>query len=335
MQSLEDLGGVLPRQRDKVAIVGFAKPHRDRAPYDDDSWEIWGVNDGWSFVPKGRATRWFDMHSPDIYEWRMRRSQGHLDWMRQFDGQIYLHEARPDVPGSVRYPLEAVIANIRAPYLTSSIAYMQGLALLLGFKHIGIWGVDMGHDSEYADQRPCCELLLGIALARGVTIELPAETPLMKGPLYGRGYLTGQGERISQTQLERRYKLLKKREADLAVACDQIMEQRKQLEGAITTVRALFGQMPDKANELKARLDGYEAQEAQGAEAWLAHKTELDKVRGMVEETKYWIGLTPEGMPIEQVVLGLGGLNHEQQAALRDVRNTAPVQLSTRGGALV
>lgn len=311
---------VLPRQRDKVAIVGFAKPHRDQAPFNDPEWEIWGVNDGWSFVPKGTMHRWFDMHSPDIYEWRMRRSQGHIAWLKSFTGQTYFHEARPDIPSSVRYPIEDVIRNIGAPYLTSSIAYMQGLALLLGFKRIGIWGVDMGHDSEYADQRPCCEWLLGVALARGVAIELPDSSPLMKGPLYGRGYLTDRGERISHGQLERRYKLLKNREAMLAGACDQIMEGRKQLDGAMATVRELFGEMPDHANELKARLDRYEAQAIEGAESWTQHKAELDRVRGMLEETKYWIGVTPEGMPPAQLVM-----------TAADTAALAPRQASTRG----
>ena len=310
---------VLPRTRDKVAIVGFAKPHRGDAPFNDPEWEIWGVNDGWSFVPSGTATRWFDMHSPDIYEWGFRRSKGHLEWLRQFPGQVYFHEARDDIPNSVRYPIEDVIRNIKAPYLTSSIAYMQGLALLLGFKTIGIWGVDMGHDSEYADQRPCCELLLGIALARGIEIMLPEASPLMRGPLYGRGYLTERGERISQSQLERRYKLLSKRQDLLVGKCDEIMAAREQLAGAVMTVRALFGEMPDRANDLKARLDSYEQQQAQGEQAWSAHKTELDKIRGMIEEIKYWIGLTPEGMPAEQLAIPAAA---------------APQQASTRGGAL-
>lgn len=314
MQSL------LPRQRDKVAIVGFAKPHRDLAPFGDPEWEIWSCNDAWSWLPKGTATRWFDMHSPEIYEWGFRRSAGHLDWLKSFEGQIYFHEARADVPNSVAYPLDAVIRNIGAPYLTSSIAYMQGLALLLGFKHIGVWGIDMNHDSEYADQRPCCELLLGVALARGIKIEIPEASPLMRGPLYGRGYLTDKGDAISHGQMERRYTLLCERQALLTGQCDEIMAARKQIDGAVTLLRKLFGVMPDKGNELKARLEEYERQTKDGERAWAEHKAELDRVRGMVEEAKYWIGLTPEGQ--------------SPDALLRDPDQTAPMLESTRGGAL-
>lgn len=289
-------GQVTPRQRDKVAIVGFAKPHRDLAPFNDPEWEVWGVNDAWTWLPKGSASRWFDMHSPDIYEWGFRRSAGHLDFLRTFPGQVYLHERREDVPNSVTYPLDEVVDAIGAPYLTSSIAYMLGLAVLLGYRHIGVYGVDMAHDSEYADQRPCCEYILGVARARGVTVEIPDASPLMRGPLYGRGYLTEQGERISHGQLERRFSLLRQREQQLIGACDQVMAAREQLAGAQTTIRKLFGDIPEQANLLKARLEGLEEQSRQADASWQAHKAELDKVRGMLEELKYWIGLTPEGM---------------------------------------
>lgn len=314
---------LLPRQRDKVAIVGFAKPHRDLAPFNDPEWEIWGVNDAWTWLPKGAATRWFDMHSPDIYEWGFRRSAGHLEFLKTFPGQVYFHERREDVPNSVRYPLESVVKNIGAPYLTSSIAYMQGLALLLGFKTIGIWGVDMGHDSEYADQRPCCEMLLGVALARGVRIEIPDASPLMRGPFYGRGYLTEQGERITHSQLERRFSLLRSREQQLISACDQVLAAREQLAGAQTTIRKLFGDIPEQANLLKARLEALEDQSRQADTSWQAHKTELDKVRGMIEEMKYWIGLTPEGAPQDSLVL-----------TTETLPLLAPTQQSTRGSAV-
>lgn len=311
---------LLPRQRDKVAIVGFAKPHRDLAPFNDPEWEVWGVNDAWTWLPKGAATRWFDMHSPDIYEWGFRRSAGHLDFLKAFEGQVYFHERRDDVPNSVAYPLDDVVRNIGTPYLTSSIAYMQGLALLLGFREIGIWGVDMGHDSEYADQRPCCELLLGVALARGVTVTIPEQSPLMKGPLYGRGYLTERGERISHGQLERRFDLLRQREQQLIGACDQVLASREQLQGAITAVRKLFGDLPAEANLLKERLNALEAHYAKSDDTWRAHKGELDKVRGMLEELKFWIGLTPEGMSPDALVL--------------PEPVSAPKQASTRGSAV-
>ena len=121
----------------------------------------------------------------------------------------------------------------------------------------------------------------------------------------------------------------------LAGACDQIMEGRKQLEGAIVTVRELFGEMPDYANELKARLDKYEAQAAEGAEGWTVHKSELDRVRGMLEETKYWIGVTPEGMSPDQLEIPVGGLEpSEAQKARELIVKGVPMQLSTKGSGL-
>ena len=86
--------------RDKVAIVGFAQSHRDQAPFHDPSFEIWGLNNAYIFMPPrphadGRiAERWFEIHSEDLYGWDLRRPGRHVDWLRNFPGPLYLLEAR-------------------------------------------------------------------------------------------------------------------------------------------------------------------------------------------------------------------------------------------------
>jgi hypothetical protein len=141
----------------KVAIVGFCDANRDLAPYEDPTWEIWGLNRGSIFMH--RADRWFDMHSPEIRHWDQRRPGKHEVFLRTFGGPVYLHEVDPNIPTSLAYPLEEVAADINAnlfrvdalggsllpttnqPYLTSSITYEIALAIHEGFEEIApLWG---------------------------------------------------------------------------------------------------------------------------------------------------------------------------------------------------
>ena len=77
---------------------------------------------------------------------------------------VVMLDPQPDIPMSVRYPIEEVTklvgkTNKGTPYLESSIAYMVAMAILElkpGDK-IGIWGVDLHCESEYAFQRPNME----------------------------------------------------------------------------------------------------------------------------------------------------------------------------------
>ena len=44
-ESVEFARPLIPsRTRDKVCIVGFADGHRHLAPFNDDSYEFWGIN---------------------------------------------------------------------------------------------------------------------------------------------------------------------------------------------------------------------------------------------------------------------------------------------------
>jgi len=288
---------VLSRTRDKVAIVGSSTPHRDYAPFDDPEWEVWGINDAWRWMPEGSATRWFEMHSPDVYEWSLRRAEGHLDYLKRFPGQVYLHERREDVPRSVTYPLDEVVRLVGgAAYFTSSIAYMQGLALLLGFTTIGLWGVDMQRDSEYGDQRECCEFLLGVAMGRGVNIVKPEGSPLLSAPLYGRGYLDDGAERISHSQMERRILLLGQRAEQLRVARHQTVAARMKIVGSIEAVYKLIAELPHNATALNLRLAELSEQLLAVNETWRAQTSDSDKLKGMREELAYWVQKTPEGM---------------------------------------
>ena len=163
-----------PRRR-KVAILGFTD-HRLQAPFTDPDFEIWGLNELYRYMDPRQFTRWFEIHPR---EWFTTADPEHLKSLAQFPLPVYMHEHYDDIPPSVPFPKEAVERSAGV-YMTSSIAWMLGLALLEGFEEIHVYGVDMAQDTEYFEQRACCEYLLGIAKGRGVKVYVPPTSDLLK-----------------------------------------------------------------------------------------------------------------------------------------------------------
>ncbi len=110
----------------------------------------------------------------------------HVGGLRMSKVPVVMLDAQPDIKMSVRYPIEEVTKLIGktangTPYLESSIAYMMAMAILelkSGDK-IGIWGVDLHCDSEYAYQRPNLEYLIGLARGRGIKVIVPPQSALL------------------------------------------------------------------------------------------------------------------------------------------------------------
>jgi hypothetical protein len=189
----------LEPRRKKVAMVGFASSSRLKAPYADQSWEIWGENQLYRFVP--RATRWFEMHpheGPGSYITDMVKGTDYPAWLKACPIPLYMLSAKPEFPQSIEYPrqqlidafqLESIRPDLKEKgYFHSSVDYMIALAIYEGFEEIGVWGIDMTHDSEYAYQKPSGSFWLGFAKGRGIKVTIPKESALLKNEGYAYGY---------------------------------------------------------------------------------------------------------------------------------------------------
>jgi hypothetical protein len=135
--------------RDKVALVGFAPTTRDLAPFDDDEYEIWTVNEAGNIVLPAfswvkRFDRLFQMHprwdfsrenngnDPNHFHWLqnitapclMCKSTGMIGEQkcpacsngtysppisRTWPTFIYMQDQYKDIPNSVKYPLDAMV----------------------------------------------------------------------------------------------------------------------------------------------------------------------------------------------------------------------------------
>jgi len=186
-------GGGAAQRRRKVAIVGFT-PSRAQAPYDDDTYEIWGLNALFRVDGVPRATRWFDLHPAD------KIPEDRVKWYAEAKIPVYLQRAHPSVPMSMPFPREAILARFgKDAYFTNSISWMIALAMLEGMTHIEVYGVDMSTPDEYRTQRPNVEYWLGLAQGAGIQVKVAETSDLLKSTHeYGYGDDGGLRKKVKE-----------------------------------------------------------------------------------------------------------------------------------------
>ncbi|RKQ70127.1 class I SAM-dependent methyltransferase [Oceanibaculum indicum] len=177
------LGPSVEAYMDRVKRLGGAHALAD---------EIWAVN---ALGDVFTCDRIFHMDDVRIQEIRAAAAPdgniaAMLSWMRKHPGPIYTSRAHEDYPGTIDFPLEAVINSIGFSYFNSTVAYAVAYAIHLGVREISLFGVDYTYANyHHAEKgRACVEFLLGIAAARGIQIALPDSTSLMDAcapKLYG------------------------------------------------------------------------------------------------------------------------------------------------------
>lgn len=221
------------KKRDKVAIVGYAPSSRDKAPYDDQEWDIWGVNE--LYLLAKRVDVIFDMHKESVLRSKD-RNPNHFKWLCDAKIPIVLLNPNKKIKTGIRFPLEFVL-NFFRDYFTNSVSYMIAIAVLLGYKEIGLWGVDMATEEEYQHQRPSVEYFVGKAEAilelRGGRLVIPPESDICKA-LYHYGY---DDELIMNHQLKN-----KARKNELQT---RINGYRAQAEQAMMAMNQMMGALDD------------------------------------------------------------------------------------------
>jgi len=165
-----------PRRR-KVAIVGFATNTLHLVPWFDPEWELWSLNQGHMHFQR-RSDRHFEMHMPEYTE--DVRDPAYMTFLRGCPVPIYMIDQRPDIPTSVRFPIEAALQLAGRDYFTSSIAYMMAIALMDGFEEIALYGINLAIGDEYFHQKACAEWWIGLAEGKGVKVYVPRASSLLK-----------------------------------------------------------------------------------------------------------------------------------------------------------
>lgn len=163
----------------KIALVGTTETGKN-APYNDKSYEIWGVSMRAAHVT--RATRWFELHrldgEPQVWANNWRAA------MREFTSDIpevlMLYPEYDLAPNVSIYPHERIVARFGTFSMTSTFSWMMALAIdemcpINGDRvdgEIAIFGVEMEHGTEYAQQRTGFRHFIDLARFAGLRVTL-------------------------------------------------------------------------------------------------------------------------------------------------------------------
>lgn len=171
----------------KIAILGTA-PTYQQAPFLDPTWTVWAHSSGALMFP--RVDAWFDLHCRDVWNVDDKKfCPGYRGWLQNARTRVVMQEHYREVPMSLRYPREDVLAAFPndTDCFTSQTAWMIALALMQGATHLGFYGVHYDYDeTERKFQRDGAHYWIGVARGRGVKVTLAKGTPLCKTAwLYG------------------------------------------------------------------------------------------------------------------------------------------------------
>ena len=161
----------------KLAIVGAANSC-SQAPYNDKSWDIWGLNHYFNRVP--RKTKWFDLHDLKDYP------EAHLSILSRFKDNLIIAKEDERLPEATVYPYNQVCKMIGGKHLCSSVAYMLALAIMQGYTTIKFFGITLQQPDEIrTEQRANLRELVFFARGRGINVSFHDGNIMKARPIYG------------------------------------------------------------------------------------------------------------------------------------------------------
>lgn len=176
----------------RIALVGTAPSSRSLAPFDNASWQIWGVGPG-NLNPESKIPRcdvWFELHAYDTFR-NEPSYAGYVEELKKVP-KVYMQKAEPEIPGSVAYPKDQMVEKYGPYFFTSSFSWMIAEAIDAFAKSedeekiLGFFGIDCSASEEYAEQRPGAHFFFMKACEAGIKVICPPESDLLHPPgLYG------------------------------------------------------------------------------------------------------------------------------------------------------
>ena len=241
------------KTKDKLIILGFAPDSRDMAPVDDESFDVWPLNELYMERPDlaKRATAWFQVHGTEPPTMRDPQPTKSLSLL---SCPVVMWAKHRDIPDSMVYPKKEILNHFdiygegmvpeatherdRA-YFNNTISWMIALGVYCKYKEIWVYGVNMAQDSqlnsEFSHQRPSCEFFLGWARGAGIKLTLPMVSDLlMTWTLYGYDDSTKHNMKLAvrQKELEGRINMVEQQRIQHANEVQNLLLQKAQLQGA-------------------------------------------------------------------------------------------------------
>jgi hypothetical protein len=205
LTGVHDNGGAARRRppffrTKKVGLLGSTASIK-YAPWDDPSWTL--IAHPCCRPQCKREPDWyFDMHRPECFRTDKKQwNRNYYGWLKALQTPIFMQEAWPDIPMSVRYPLERVQAEYASTvsgdlFATNHCAYMFPLALMEGVTHIGLFGCQYA-GGERGTQRDGLIYWMGRFEQAGGRVVVPRKlNTLFTQPLYGYASHDDKGKLI-------------------------------------------------------------------------------------------------------------------------------------------
>lgn len=212
----------------KIAICGTGKRTIDEAPFNDLSWQIWSPALYWNDIP--RLDVGFEMHRQEIIE----ATQGYMEFLKNPPIPVFMRD-QVTYPKSKPYPYGKAVKLLGREYFASSFGFMLAKAILDGADEIGIWGVDLTLDSEYAYQRPNAEYMIGIARAKGIKVYIPEKSALCKF-----NHVYGESLNLSHPMI-----------AEWEQRRERAEQEKERLEHELSTIKGVIHEIDETIKGLK------------------------------------------------------------------------------------
>jgi len=211
----------------KVALVGTAPSSRMLAPFNDQSWKIWGCSPGnMKILP--RVDAWFEIHSNLMWPEHQSYGEPYIAWLKTLNVPVYMQD-QSQVPNAITFPWRELIVEFGEDFFTSSFTWMMAFAMKQGAAEIALYGIDMASRDEYILQRPGFFFFRHLARQRGVKVTAPNESDIMQSPpLYAISDSTPLGRKIWSREKE-----LKDRIAQISGQVNHLNGQLAYLQGAL------------------------------------------------------------------------------------------------------
>ncbi|MGE3341486.1 MAG: hypothetical protein AB7J46_06355 [Candidatus Altimarinota bacterium] len=97
-----------------------------------------------------------------------------ITWYKNQTKPLYFQRHQPDIPASNPFPFTEIQEAFNTRYFTCSAAWLLAFAILGGFTHIELWGIEVAkRKAAYAWERPCLFYWIEEARRRGITVWYP------------------------------------------------------------------------------------------------------------------------------------------------------------------
>lgn len=145
----------------KIAVIGLNPNTLGEIPWDDDSWEKWGMAwDGGRTIY--RCDKLFEIHDEETWHNYIERTGEYKRVMADTGAGLVFQW---------NFPLKEAIETF-GDYFQFSFSYMMAAAIMKEPDEIMVCG--FSPDGDYADQRANMEYFIGFARGRGIKVTIAA-----------------------------------------------------------------------------------------------------------------------------------------------------------------